>query len=62
MNQNNVIGPIDHATWYCMRQCKESINHLSTLVGKEPIYQTEINGEKELLRTFMDEVFVRKAA
>lgn len=59
---NNVIGPIDHATWYCMRQCRESINYLTPLVSKQPIYQTEINGEKELLKHFMDEVFQRKAA
>lgn len=58
----NVIGPVDAATWYCMRQCKESIKHLNTLVGANPIYQTEINGEKALYRTFMDEVFERKAA
>ncbi len=56
-----VIGPIDHATWYCMRQCKESINHLKKEVLKNPIYQTEINGEKALLKHFMDEVFGRVA-
>lgn len=56
-----VIGPIDHATWYCMRQCRESINHLQPLVANNPIYQVEINGEKELLKVFMNKI-ERKAA
>jgi len=56
-----VIGPIDHATWYCMRQCNESIRHLTPLVAKNPIYQVEINGERELLKVFMNNI-ERKAA
>jgi hypothetical protein len=56
----NVIGPIDHATWYCMRQCKESIRWCKSQNNAK--YQVEIEGEKALLSTFMDEVFGRKAA
>ena len=56
MTLGKVIGPIDHATWYCMRQCRESINYLTPLATKNPIYQTEINGEKELLKTFIKNV------
>lgn len=55
--QNNVIH-VDHPTWYCMRQCRESINYLSTL--KNPIYDVEINGEKDILKHFMSEVLTRK--
>jgi hypothetical protein len=51
---NNVIH-IDSATWYCMRQCRESINYLSA--KRDPVYDLEIKGEKELYRHFMDEVF-----
>lgn len=54
-----VIGPIDAPTWYCMRQCRESINYLKDLVKQNPIYQVEINGEKALLATFMDSVLGR---
>lgn len=57
--QNNVIY-IDHPTWYCMRQCNESIRHLSTL--NNPIYQVEINGEKDILRHFMKEVLTQQEA
>ena len=49
----NVIH-VDYGTWYCMRQCRESINHLTTL--KDPKYDLEIKGEKELYRHFMDSV------
>lgn len=59
---NNVIGPISHAHWYCMRQCRESINHLTPLAAKTPIYEIEIKGEKELYREFMNQVIQRKAA
>lgn len=55
---NNVIH-VDPATFYCMRQCNESINYLSTMVAKKPIYQTEINGEKALYRHYMNEVLGR---
>jgi len=54
MNQNNVIQ-IDPATFYCMRQCQESIKYLSA--KNDPKYKTEINGEKELYRHFMDSIF-----
>lgn len=57
--QNNVIH-IDTPTWYCMRQCNESIKYLSTL--KNPIYQIEINGEKDILKHFMKEVLTQKEA
>jgi hypothetical protein len=53
MNQNNVIH-VDAATWYCMRQCRESINYLTT--KRDPRYAIEINGEKELYRHFMDSI------
>jgi hypothetical protein len=62
MDMTNVIGPIDLPTWYCMRQCRESINYLTPLAAKNPIYNTEIEGEKGLLKVFMDEVLGRKAA
>jgi hypothetical protein len=55
----NVIGPIDHPTWYCMRQCKESIKWCQK--QNDPKYQFEINAEKALLDTFMNEVFKRAA-
>lgn len=54
-----VIGPIDHATWYSMRQCNEIIRYLEG--KKDPRYDLEIKGEKEIYRHFMDEV-VKKAA
>lgn len=57
---DNVIH-VDPATFYCMRQCRESISYLSTLVDKKPIYQTEINGEKELYRHYMNEALGRAA-
>lgn len=53
MIKDNVIH-FDIPTWYCMRQCRESINYLSKL--RDPIYQVEINGEKDILRHFMKEV------
>lgn len=55
---NNVIN-IDLPTFYCMRQCKESIKWCQK--QNNPIYQTEINGEKAMLQHFMDEVLGRKA-
>lgn len=57
--RNNVIS-IDSPTWYCMRQCNESIRYLSKL--NNPIYQVEINGEKDILRHFMREVLTQKEA
>jgi len=54
-----VIGPIDRATWYCMRQCRESINYLRSL--NNPVYDIEIKGEQEILDTFMSEVLGRAA-
>lgn len=56
----NVIGPIDQATWYSMRQCRESVAYLKTL--NNPIFDIEIKGEEALLRTFMSEVLGKKAA
>lgn len=53
-----VIGPIDLPTWYCMRQCRESINYLKTL--RNPIYEIEIKGEQEILNHFMQNI--RRAA
>jgi hypothetical protein len=50
MNENNVIH-IDPATFYCMRQCRESINNLTRL--RNPVYDLEIKGEQELYRHFM---------
>lgn len=55
---SNVIH-IDHATWYCMRQCRESINYLT--LKRDPQYDIEINGEKELYNHFMDSVLNRAA-
>lgn len=60
--KDNVIGPIDLPTWYSMRQCRESINHLKTLVNKNPIYQIEIDGEQDILDCYMDEILGRKVA
>lgn len=54
-----VIGPIDASTWYCMRQCRESIAYLKT--KHNPIYDVEIKGEQEILRHFMNGI-ERKAA
>lgn len=59
---NTVIGPFDAATWYCMRQCSETIRYLTPMVIKEPIYRLEIDGEKKILQGFYDEVLGRKAA
>lgn len=53
----NVIGPIDHATWYCMRQCRECITYLQ---GKaDDKYTTEINGEKDIYKHMMNDVLGR---
>lgn len=57
---NNVIQ-IDPATFYCMRQCQESIKNLTPLVSKNPIYQIEINGEKEMYKHFMSQTIKRAA-
>lgn len=54
-----VIGPIDLPTWYCMRQCQESIAYLRTL--KNPIYDIEIKGEQDIYKHFMNSI-ERKAA
>lgn len=54
----NVIGPIDPATWYCMRQCREVNGYLKTL--KDPIYEVEIKGNEGIYNHFMDEVLNRK--
>jgi hypothetical protein len=55
---DNVIH-FDPPTWFCMRQCKESIKWCQK--QNNPIYQTEIEGEKALLRGFMDEILGRAA-
>lgn len=55
-----IIGPIDLATWYSMRQCRESINYLSSL--KDPKYQIEIAGEQDILDIYMSEILGKKAA
>lgn len=57
---DNVIGPIDHPTWYCMRQCNEVIKYLKQ--KNDPKYQIEIEGEKDLYNGFMNEVLKRTAA
>lgn len=54
-----VIGPIDHATWYCMRQCSEITKYLKA--QKNPIYDLEIKGEEEIYNTFMKQVLNRAA-
>lgn len=59
MYQNNVIGPIDLPTWYCMRQCKEAVTYLKTL--NDPVYDIEIRGEQVMLEHFM-KPFIQKAA
>lgn len=59
MYHNNVIGPIDGATWYCMRQCREAVAHLKTL--NDPVYDIEIRGEQAMLQHFM-KPFIQKAA
>jgi len=51
---NTVIGPIDAATWYCMRQCNEAIRFC--IDQKDPMYDIEIKAEKELLKTFKDSI------
>lgn len=53
MNQSNVIH-LDPATWYCARQCQESIKHLTSL--RDPMYDVEIRCEKELLKQFKREI------
>lgn len=60
MEANNVIGPISAAHWYCMRQCRESINYLKK--QRDPRNEIEINAEKDLLDKFMSDVFEGKAA
>jgi len=42
-----------------MRQCREAIAYLSA--KKNPIYEIEIKGEKEMLQHFMNEVLGRAA-
>lgn len=54
----NVIH-IDQGTWYCMRQCRESVKHLKTL--RNPIYDIEIKGEQDMYDHFMDKVLNRAA-
>ena len=54
-----VIGPIDHATWYSMRQCKESINWLKK--QNNPIYEVERHGDEALLQVFINQVLGRAA-
>lgn len=54
-----VIGPIDWPTWYCMRQCRESIHWCKQ--QKNPIYEVEIKGEQAILQTFMNQVLKRAA-
>lgn len=56
---SNVIGPIDTATWFCMRQCRESIADMKK--KKEPVYDLQIKAETELLDHFMQS-FLKKAA
>lgn len=53
MINGNVIT-FDPATFYCMRQCKESIKHC--LLQNNPVYDVEIAGETALFRDFMKEV------
>lgn len=49
-----VIGPIDHETWYCMRQCNEAIRFCKA--QKNTIYDLEIKAEQELLRHFKKDI------
>lgn len=56
--QNNVIS-FDPATWYCMRQCRESIKWCQA--QKDPKYDIEIRGEEEIFRVYMNEVLERAA-
>lgn len=58
MISDNVIH-IDLPTWYCMRQCRESIKWCRQ--QKNPKYDIEIKGEEEIFRVYMDEV-LQKAA
>lgn len=51
-----VIGPIDHATWYSMRQCRETINYLKPLAVKNPIYDLEIKETGNIYNHYMKEV------
>ncbi len=60
MTTNGNVIYFDPATWYCMRQCKESIKYLKKL--GDPKYDVEINGETDLLRTFMSETLQQEAA
>lgn len=54
----NVIQ-IEPETFFCMRQCREMVNHLKTL--NDPQYDLEIKGESELYQHFMKEVMQRAA-
>lgn len=54
-----VIGPIDHATWYSMRQCRESIKWCKA--QRNPIYDIEIKGEQGILDVYMQQVLGRAA-
>lgn len=45
-----VIGPIDHATWYCMRQCQEAIRFCKQ--QRDPMYDFEIRAEEDMLKHF----------
>jgi len=54
-----VIGPIDHATWYTMRQLKDNIRFMEQN-AKE--YSVSLKGEQDLLRHFMSSVVKRKEA
>jgi len=47
----NIIN-VDFPTWYCMRQCRESINYLTNLHDDK--YRLEIDSEKKIYKTFMD--------
>ena len=54
-----VIGPIDHATWYSMRQCREAIAFCKA--QKNDKYDIEIKGEEEILGIYMKQVLGRAA-
>lgn len=56
---NNVIY-FDAPTWYCARQCQESINHLTNL--RDPKYDIEIRAEKEMLRGYKNDILSGKCA
>lgn len=53
----SVIGPIDRATWYCMRQSRTWAKDHEGI----PEYALEVKAEKDLYRYFMDSVFKRAA-